>query len=126
MKTLATIFTFLLLLLSVSIVSAQNSSLSNADIEQLREERAVYIFNKSNKHDIEKQNKMVQLEVVAEKADLDNKRREVKVVNEPTFPKYNETNDPQKGSWEYAQAKKEWIAANPEKYEAMMNRASSN
>ena len=126
MKKLATITALFTLLLSASFVSAQNADLSNSDIESLREERAVYVFNKQNKHDIEKQGEMVKLTVVAEKADLQTKRREVQVVNDPSFPKFAETNDPQKGSWEYAQAKKEWIAANPEKYQAMMNGASSN
>lgn len=123
MKTLATITSLLtLLFISVSFASAQ--SLTPSEIEQLREERAVYIFNKSNEHDIKKQGEMVHLTVVAEKADLQNKRREVSVVNDPSFPKFAETNDPQKGSWEYAQAKKAWIAANPDKYESMMNGSS--
>ena len=124
MKTLVTIFSLLALLLSVSFVSAQSQSLSPSDIEQIREERALYIFNKMNEHDIQKQDEMVHLDVISEKADLQNKRREIQIVNDPTFPKMAETNDPQKGSWEYAQAKKDWIAANPEKYKAMMNGTS--
>ena len=60
-----------------------------------------------------------------EKADLENKRREVQIVEDATFPKYVEMNNAQKASWEYAQAKKAWVQANPDKYTAMMQGAST-
>ena len=123
MKTPAKLLSLLLLLLlGVSFASAQNSTtLSSSEIEQLREERSVYLFNMQNKHDINKQKAMDgNVSLVAEQADLQNKRREIKIIDDVTFPKYVETNDLQKGSWEYAQNKKAWIEANPEKYQAMM------
>lgn len=116
-----------LLLLSFGMVSAQTSSnLSTEDISQLREERSVYLFNMQNKHDIEKQKNMGEAyEANVEKADLNNKRREIQIVEDSTFPKYVEMNDAQKASWEYAQAKKAWIAANPEGYAALQKGASA-
>lgn len=124
MKSLLTIVTLLLLLLSVSLASAQ--TFNPSDLESLREERAVYLFNKNNAHDIAKQKEMVQFSVVSEKADLDNKRREIQIVNDESFPKMVEMNNVQKAAWEYEQAKKAWVSANRQKYENMMSGTSTN
>lgn len=124
MKTLiATIFA---LFFTITLVSAQSTSLSTAEVQQLREERSVAIFNQQNKHDIAKQKAMGETyELNVEKADLENKRHEVQIVEDASFPKYAEMNNSQKASWEYAQAKKAWIEANPTKYAEMMQGAST-
>jgi hypothetical protein len=117
----------ILLLIGVSFASAQTTNhLSSTEIEQLREERTIAIFNLQNKHDLDKMKAMeATTSLVAEKADLSNKRHEIQIVDDATFPKYVEMNDQQKGSWEYAQAKKAWVEANPEKYQAMMAGANA-
>ena len=137
MKTFASILALLTILLFCgSALSAQ--TISQEELTQLKEERTVALFNMQNKHDIQKQKEMVKLNAAqTEKADLQNKRREVQVVNDPIFPKLIESNDPifpkliesndpNKASWEYAQAKQQWVNANPEKYTAMMNGTSIN
>lgn len=121
MKTLLSLTTFLLVLLSTTFVSAQ--SLSSSEIDKLREERAVYLFEMQNHFDLSKEKNMQESHrSVAEKADLRTKRREIQIVDEPSYPKMIETNDLQQGSWEYDQAKQAWIAEHPEKYTSLMQR----
>lgn len=126
MKTFATTLTLLaLLFIGGSYANAQ--SFSNADLQQLREERSITLFNLQNKSDIAKEKAMGETYTMnVENADLDNKRNEVEIVKDASFPKFAETNNPQKGAWEYAQAKQAWVDAHPEQYAAMMNTPVSN
>lgn len=125
MKTLLAITATLLL--TITMVFGQSSNLSTSEIETLREERSVALFNMQNKHDIQKQKAMGEtFKMNVEKADLENKRNEIEIVNDATFPKYAEMNNSQKAAWEYEKAKKEWVAANPDKYASMMANASTN
>ena len=129
MKTLVSIITLLTLLFigGLSLNAQTSTQLSSSEIEQLREERTITLFNMQNKHDIAKQKAMGEtFSLNEEKADLENKRREVQIVDEASFPKYVEMNNSQKAAWEYAQAKKAWVEANPAKYAEMMSGAATN